>query len=117
MTDTLCFTPENMDYDGSYRVGVGVRVDGHFSYRNLWLVVEQRTLTEPRTAHRDTVNLILADSEGSWLTRGVVLHEAEEEVVTTRLEKDKRYEFLVYHIMSDQELVGVNDVGLSLSPY
>lgn len=116
MTDTLRFTPENIDYEGDYRVSIGARVDDHYAYRNLWLVVEQRTLKGLRTAHRDTVNLILADSHGAWLTQGVVLHVAEEEVATTRLEKDECYEFLVYHIMSDQHLVGVNDVGVTLSP-
>lgn len=116
MTDTLRFTPENIGYEGDYCVSVGARVEDHYGYRNLWLVVEQRALKGLRAAHRDTVNLILADSNGTWLTQGVVLHVAEEEVATTRLDKDGKYEFLVYHIMNDQQLVGVNDVGVTLSP-
>lgn len=116
MTDTMRFTPENIEYEGDYTVGVGVRVNEHFAYRNLWLVVEQRSKKGPVRAHRDTVNMILTDSKGTWLTQGVVLHEVEETVGRTRLEKDEAYEFLVYHIMSNQQLEGVTDVGLSLSP-
>ena len=116
VTDTLHFIPEDIDYKGNYRVSVGVRVDDRFGYRNLWLVVEQRTLNGNHSRHRDTVDIILADSRGGWLTEGVALHTAEEEVGTTHLEQDERYEFLVYHIMNDQQLAGINDVGLLLSP-
>ncbi len=116
MTDTLRFVPEHIEYEGLYVIGAGARVNDRYPYRNLWLVVEKRTLAEPRTAHRDTLNLILADSEGAWLTQGVVLHEAEETVDTTRLKADEEYEFLVYHIMNEQELKGVTDVGITLLP-
>ena len=115
MTDTMRFTQDQIEREGDYTVGVGVRVNDHFAYRNLWLVVEQRS-KKGLVRHRDTVNMILADSKGTWLTQGVVLHETEETVGKTRLERDEAYEFLVYHIMSKQQLVGVKDVGLSLSP-
>lgn len=116
MTDTMRFTLEDIVYEGDYNIGVGVRVNEHFAYRNLWLVVEKRSKTGLVPAHRDTMNLILTDSKGTWLTQGVVLHEVEDTVAKTHLDSDEAYEFLVYHIMSDQQVEGVTDVGLLLSP-
>ena len=116
VTDTLRFTPDAMKSDGLYTMKAGVRVNDNYPYRDLWLVVEQRATAPHREpARRDTVHIILADSDGKWLTQGVTLHETEEVVAASRLAKDCTYEFLVYHIMKDQNLIGVSDVGLSLS--
>ena len=51
---------------------------------------------------------------GQWLTQGVVLHTTEDVVAATRLYKEHAYEFLVYHIMADQNLAGVSDIGLKI---
>lgn len=115
VTDTLHFTPGVLKSDGLYTMKTGVRVNDHYRYRDLWLVVEQRAKQPQMAARRDTVHIILADSKGNWLTQGVTLHETEEVVAASRLAKDCAYEFLVYHIMKDQNLEGVSDVGFSLS--
>lgn len=114
VTDTLRFAPVTVSSDGQYTITAGVRVDERYAYRDLWLVVEHRCPEALQPAHRDTVHLILADGYGKWLTQGVVLHETMETVTTRALKTTDAHEFLVYHIMSDQSLVGVNEVGLRI---
>lgn len=120
-TDTLRFTPDALSEDGLYSLLAGVRVNEHYPYRDLWLVVEQRTpsaatTTSPHTEHvsRDTLHVLLTDAKGNWLTQGVVLHTSEDVVTATRLTHDNPPEFLVYHIMRDQNLKGVMEVGLKI---
>lgn len=114
VTDTLRFAPVTVNSDGKYTITAGVRVDDRYAYRDLWIVVEHRSDEVLQKAHRDTVHLILADSKGKWLTQGVVLHETQETVATTALTTTDAHEFLVYHIMNDQSLVGINEVGLKI---
>lgn len=114
VTDTLRFAPVTVNSDGQYTITAGVRVDDRYAYRDLWLVIEHRCPEALQPAHRDTVHLILADSQGKWLTQGVVLHETNEMVTTRALTTKDAHEFLVYHIMNDQSLVGVNEVGLKI---
>ncbi|MCR4995354.1 MAG: gliding motility lipoprotein GldH [Bacteroidales bacterium] len=113
-TDTLYFVPDTFTQDGLYTLKAGIRFNEHYPYRDLWLVIEQRTTKPVVSARRDTLHLVLANNEGRWLTNGVVLHEAEETVATSRLNMDDAYEFLVYHIMRDQNLTGVTEVGLKI---
>ena len=114
VTDTLHFAPVEVAQDGLYTITAGVRFRDSYPYRDLWLVVEQRSLDMAQMPHRDTVHVILSDRKGQWLTQGVVLHTTEDVVAATRLYKEHAYEFLVYHIMADQNLAGVSDIGLKI---
>lgn len=116
VTDTLRFAPVTVNSDGQYTITAGVRVDDRYAYRDLWLVVEHRCPEALQPAHRDTVHLILANARGRWHTAGVVLHEAEKAVRIVDLDKKESPEFLVYHVMREQEIQGVYDVGVRLEP-
>ena len=130
VADTVRFRPETIDEDRLYTLSVGVRFADSYAYRDLWIVVEQRAgrrqpapLTpygdKPRRTaltpvRRDTLHMILADSKGKWLAQGVAMHEAEEVITAARLSKDYDTEFLLYHIMRQQTVQGICEVGLKI---
>ncbi len=114
-TDTLHFVPDTATIAADNTLSLCLRLGQQFKYRDLWLVCEQRSdsLLKP---HRDTVHFILADANGRWQTTGVVLHEASQRLHTLSLKKNESPEFLVYHIMREQGIQGIFDVGLRLEP-
>lgn len=121
-TDTLRFAPLSVPEEGGYSLNLVVRFGNRFQYRDLWMVVEQR-LQEVGAKHRmhylphrDTVHLVLANEEGKWLTPGVVAHEEDAFVGQLHLLETETLEVLVYHIMSEQELQGLTEVGIRLDP-
>ena len=119
-TDTLRFMPPSATADGRYSLNLVVRFNNHLQYRDLWLVVEQRLRAADQRMrylpHRDTLHLVVANEAGKWLTPGVVLHEEEAFVGLPNLLEGEALEVLVYHIMREQELQGLTEVGLRMEP-
>lgn len=114
-TDTLRFVPDTATLAATNELSLSLRLGQQFAYRDLWLVCEQRSDSLLRP-HRDTVHFILADARGRWQTTGVVLHEALLHVRNINLDKKESPEFLVYHIMREQGIQGIFDIGLRLEP-
>ncbi len=114
-TDTLRFKPDTALLAADNELSISVRLGQHFNYRDLWLVCERRSnlMQHPR---RDTLHLILANPRGRWTTAGVVLHETEQAVGQIHFDKKESPEFLVYHIMREQGIQGIFDIGLHLEP-
>ena len=112
-TDTLRFRPDTATLPRKAALSISLRLGQQFAYRDLWLVCEQRSdsLMRPR---RDTLHFILANARGRWQTTGVVLHEASLGVRNVSLRNSESPEFLVYHIMREQTIQGVFDVGLKI---
>lgn len=114
-TDTLRFLPDTSTLASTCELSMSLRLGEQFAYRDLWLVCEQRSDSLLRP-HRDTIHFILADARGRWQTSGVVLHETSQRVRTITFSKNESPEFLVYHIMREQEIQGIYDIGLRLDP-
>ncbi len=112
-TDTLRFTLTELPQDSLCTFSVGVRTSEHVPYQNLWLVLERRWGEDFR--QRDTVELRLTDAQGEWQTQGNILHE-EEVFVTAKKYNAKQLplELLVYHLMRQQRLTGVMEVGVKV---
>ena len=104
-TDTLRFRPDTATLPRKAALSLSLRLGQQFAYRDLWLVCEQRS---------DTLHFILANARGRWQTTGVVLHEASLHVRNVSLRNSESPEFLVYHIMREQQIQGVFDVGLKI---
>jgi len=119
-TDTLRFSPPTATADGRHSLNLVVRFNNQLKYRDLWMVVEQRLEDENQhmryLPHRDTLHLMVANEEGKWLTPGVVLHEEEAFVGQLHLLENETLEVLVYHIMREQELQGLTEIGVRLEP-
>ena len=109
--DTLRFDCPQLAEGGTYRCSVGVRFQEQMPYRDVNLVLEHRIGNE-RT--RDTLNMLLADNDGKWLTQGVALHGYEVEAATIEVPAEATVELLIYHIMPCQSLTGFTEVGLKI---
>ena len=110
VTDTLCYALPPAPSERLYTLSLGVRFNQSLRYQDLYLVVEQR---QP-VPSRDTVHVHLANERGRWQARGVVLHDCETVVTATRLDTAQQNTFLIYHIMSPQEVPGITEVGLKV---
>lgn len=112
-TDTLRFELVEVPNDGWYSMSLGVRYTNTFPYEDLWLVMERRHGDHYR--HRDTVHLEVLQNASNWASQGNILHEREEMVAATRLTAQQMpIELLVYHIMRNQSLTGISDIGVKV---
>lgn len=107
-TDTLSFHLDAPETDTRYILSLGIRATERVDYRDLWLVLEQRT----DIRRRDTLHLILASDQAHWQTRGALLHELEEQVCETELPAGQPLDILVYHVMRRQDIAGLTEVGV-----
>ena len=113
-TDTVRFAVDGLSAAGTYDLRVGVRCNNLYAYQNLWLVVERRTASAPN--HRDTLQLQLIDEASGELTASNILHTQEQTVGTFSVRQPQQpIELLVYHVMEEQLLKGVTEVGVSLT--
>ncbi len=110
-TDTLRFHLPPVESSRLYTFSVGIRANDRPSYRDLWVVVEQRTSGMCR---RDTTHLFLASDRGAWHSPGVVLHDIEQVVAAARYEQGEEADILLYHIMSSQEVDGIVEAGIKV---
>lgn len=97
-----------------YQVDLFVRHSLKYSYKNLWLKVEQispKGLIETRK-----VELILVDSKGFWKGSSISSIVDYKVTIDNRLFVDTgRYEWRISHLMTDSVLLEINNVGLSLT--
>lgn len=110
-TDTLRFDIPHTGNKIQNELFAGVRLNEFFPYRNINLVVEQRS---HQIRHRDTLSLHLMDEKGKWMTSGNIFHELEERVEHGTLQEVDSLQILVYHIMPRQVLEGVVEVGIKV---
>ncbi len=108
-TDTIRFHLADIPSNDIYSFHAGVRYTDRYSYRDIWLVMEQRTGT---TVRLDTLHIDLMPAARGLRERGVVMHEAEVLVRAYRLAAGQGLDVLIYPIMTDSLLDGITDVGL-----
>lgn len=66
--DTVAVTTDSLAPTGK-RLSVAVRHNDDFPYRNLWIEVSRTDLSGAEI--RDTVDIVMADSYGRWLGKGI----------------------------------------------
>ena len=108
VTDTLRFNLPPATSTRLHTISLGIRFTQHMPWRDLYLVIEQRTLQH----RRDTLHLFLANHTGRWQARGVVLHDRQAIVTAARLDTAHANTILVYHIMRTQRITGITEVGV-----
>ena len=104
-TDTLTYRlntplPENQ----AYGFQIGIRHQDTYHYRDLWLTVNQ-----------DTVHLYLADSTGNWLGNGIGELRQAVFPISYSPQCDSIREIRITHIMQDNPLSGIHDIGIRIS--
>lgn len=93
-----------------YNVTAQLRITGSYFYSNIWLKYE---LKGPETDKKNEFRILLADNTGKWLGKGRnnLINFSAELLKNVKLKKGK-YSMVIYQNMQDEELVGVNDIGI-----
>lgn len=88
----------------SYQYEIGIRHKDSYKYRDLWLTINQ-----------DTLHLYLADSKGNWEGTGIgEIRQLTYPIEIHSLNQDSIQEFHITHIMEDNPLYGIHDIGLKI---
>ena len=104
--DTLSYqlsTPITIS-DETLQYEIGIRHKDTYPYRDIWLMVNQ-----------DTVHVYLADTTGYWHGSGIGNIKQYSSSFQTKLTRgDSIKEFRITHIMQDNPLHGICDIGLHI---
>lgn len=101
--DTLTYTLKAaLKAQESYNYLIGIRHKDSYPYKDIWLTVNQ-----------DTLHLYLADSVGRWKGTGIgELRQFQAPFTITAQPEDST--FRITHIMQENPLYGIHDIGLSI---
>lgn len=106
-SDTLIFTLPKVIANTSYQYEIGIRHKDSYNYRDLWLTINQ-----------DTLHLYLADSKGNWKGTGIgEIRQLTYPIKIHSLNQDSIQEFHITHIMEDNPLYGIHDIGLKIKEH
>lgn len=111
--DTLVFVPQ-IPPAVEGRLSVGLRHNGDYPYRNLWL--EVTTPIDSTHARRDTLSVELADKFGRWKGTGIGALRQYEITVARHVRVDSGARVLVRHIMRLDTLPDIEQVGIFIEP-
>lgn len=112
--DTLFFNVSVVDSATLYNVSVEVRNRNNYPYQNLPLLIYYDSPEVPNIK-RDTLELRLADNAGIWLGDGWGgLYQSTLPAGFIRIGKAGEYRFKIIHLLPDEVLPGINDVGIKL---
>lgn len=103
-SDTLVYTLPQALPNQSYLYEIGIRHKDSYPYRDIWLTINQ-----------DTLHLYLADSIGNWIGHGIGdVRQSTFPFVLSQQSTDSIREFRLTHIMRDQPLKGILNVGIKI---
>jgi gliding motility-associated lipoprotein GldH len=111
--DTLRFRPVHPDSICRGQLVVGIRHDNSFPFRSLWL---ETTLEDGGKRRIDTLEIPLADRFGSWTGRGIGASFQATDTLPGSFLHRSGTKIRIRHIMRDDTLVGVSQVGIFFVP-
>lgn len=101
---------------GTYKMTIGIRHQENYPYRDLWLGISQ-SAKDTLTYSTDTLQLFLADETGNWngdgpggLYQFTRLYTPSFTIAQDSASRSIR----IVHIMTDNPLKGISDVGIRL---
>ena len=113
--DTLRFTPDIAPaVSGELRLGL--RHNGNYPYRNLWVEVTTPVAGDSSATRRDTISVELADRYGLWKGTGVGALRQLDTVITPAITVDSGRTIFVRHIMRCDTLPDIEQVGIFIEP-
>lgn len=141
-TDTLTFLLPPDTIDTLRQLTVEARISPQYPYTELWLVVEQQQPNDttslmscpidssassavPSSAssaaaslasiiHLDTIRLQLTNEQGQFTGTGRNILQYAQQSGTIRLSPTDTTRLTIRHIMHDNHLTGVHDIGIEL---
>lgn len=112
--DTLFFNVTIPDSATLYNISVEIRNRNNYPYQNLPLLIYYDS-PEAQNIKRDTLEMELADSDGIWLGDGWGgLYQSTLHAGLIHIGKAGEYRFKIMHLLPDEVLPGINDVGIKL---
>jgi len=102
--DTLVYSLQQALTKPNYLYELGIRHKDSYKYRDIWLSINQ-----------DTLHLYLADSIGNWKGNGIgdIRHSVYSIQLTPSLQ-DSIKEFRITHIMQDNPINGILNIGFKI---
>ena len=102
--DTILFSLDSaITYGKAYELQLGIRHKDSYPYRDLWLTVNQ-----------DTVHIYLADTIGHWIGSGIGELRHLTNIILFNPKQDSIKELRIIHIMQDNPLIGIHNIGISI---
>ena len=114
-TDTLSFLLEKPLPTGKYQIEIGIRHSVQYAYCDLWLGVltESDSLSMPT----DTLHIEMASKQGQWKgdSSGGLFQLVYPKNISINVEgKDSLRSVRIFHLMKDNPLKGVSNVGIRI---
>lgn len=102
--DTLTFLLPEALITSSYQYEIGIRHKDSYKYKDIWLTINQ-----------DTLHLYLAEPKGNWKGSGIgEMRQLTYPIKLHSLPQDSIKELRITHIMQDNPLYGIHDIGLKI---
>lgn len=115
-SDTLVYALPASIPMGNYEMEIGIRFQESYPYRDIWLGISYNTL-DTLTYVTDTLQLFLADEGGNKTGNSPGgLYQCDLNYNASfpiRVEGNART-FRIVHLMTDNPLIGISDVGIQL---
>jgi gliding motility-associated lipoprotein GldH len=107
------FTYQIQDLESLYDLSIEVRNNNWYPYQNLWLFCAEEQPVGPIS--RDTIECMLADDYGKWKGKGITIFHLSIPIRTNyKFEHKGQYTFNIRHGMRDDDLKGIEEIGLRL---
>lgn len=97
----------------TYKEEVGLRINSHYPFTGLSLIVEQTAMPADVTRN-DTLNCRLINNDGKMKGRGVSNYQYSFHLTNITLAKGDSLRIRIRHNMKQEMLPGISDVGIKL---
>ena len=106
--DTIRYTLPSLEASVPLNIEIGIRHKDSYMYRDIWLCILQNE-------QADTIHLYLANKNGNWKGHGIgEMRLFTEEILFRIHQQDSIHSLQITHIMEDDTLRGVHDIGLCI---
>lgn len=110
--DTLSFVLPDSMKTGMYHTEIGIRHTEAYPYKDIWL-----SILLPQSDKADTIHIYLANDRGNWNSNGSTGGYFQYSVNATEFSysPSQNYTIKISHIMNDNPLQGISDIGLKIT--
>ena len=108
----LVFEGMMEDSVGDYEIQINIRHTDRYPYQNLWLFVE--VAQDSIELRRDTIEAMMANARGEWYGAGFSRYTLPLQYFEQISLKQGPYQVSIQQGMREEELRGINEVGLKV---
>ena len=110
--DTISFIMPDSMKNGVYNAEIGIRHTESYKYMDLWL-----SAVFPQSNKADTFHVFLANDRGNWNSSGSTggFFQISTESLKFNYIPSEDSVIRIYHIMKDNPLLEITDIGLKIT--